>query len=332
MSQGFPPGLALREAFWSELAEVMPDHPRVVVLDGDLANSTRADLVEERVPDRFIQMGIAEQNMLGVAAGLAAMGWLPYVSSLASFAVSRALDPIRVLIAQPGLSVKIIGGYSGLLIGTAGKTHQEVEDVAVMRAMPGMTVLAPADEHEARGVVRALLGHRGPAYVRLTRNPSPQVFRAGLPFRIGPVAILREGTDVTMFSTGVQSVRALEAAGHLAERGISAHVVHVPTLKPLDTDGVVSAASRTGRVVTTEDHSVIGGLGSAIAEVLSSASPMRIERLGIQDMFGESGSDPHLAGKYGLSAEFTAAAVEEFVGQTPPRRVARGNGRVPGPS
>ncbi len=312
MSQELPVGAALREAFWSELAEVMPDHPRVVVLDGDLANSTRADLVEERVPERFIEMGIAEQNMLGVAAGLAAMGWLPYVSSLACFAVSRALDPIRVLIAQPGLSVKIIGGYSGLMIGTAGKTHQEVEDVAVMRAMPGMTVLAPADEHEARGVARALIGHQGPAYVRLTRNPSAQVFNTGHTFTIGPVATLREGTDVTVFSTGVQSARALQAACRLQERGISAHVVHVPTIKPLDAQGIVAAASRTGKVVTTEDHSVIGGLGSAIAEVLSGEAPMRVERLGIQDTFGESGADARLADKYGLSAEFTAAVVEKF--------------------
>jgi transketolase len=314
MSAGFPAGLALREAFWSELADAMRDHPRVVVLDGDLANSTRADLVEERVPDRFIEMGIAEQNMLGVAAGLAAMGWLPYVSSLACFAVSRGLDPIRVLIAQPGLNVKIIGGYSGLMIGTAGKTHQEIEDLAVMRAMPGMTVLAPADEHEARGVARALPGHPGPAYVRLTRNPSPQI-RAGHTFTIGPVTVLREGTDVTVFSTGTQSVRALQAAGRLRERGISAHVVHVPTVKPLDTEGIVMAACRTGVVVTTEDHNVIGGLGSAIAEVLSAAAPMRIERLGIRDTFGESGSDASLADKYGLSAEFTADAVANFMRQ-----------------
>ncbi len=313
-------GPTLREAFWSELAQMMSEDSRLVVLDGDLANSTRADLVEDSAPERFIELGIAEQNMLGVAAGLATMGWLPFVSTLACFAVSRALDPIRVLIAQPGLSVKIIGGYSGLLIGTAGKTHQEVGDIAVMRALPGMTVLAPADGTEARGVARALASHAGPAYVRLTRNPSPALPASRRSFEIGPVVVLRKGSDVTLFGTGVQSARALEAATLLAARGISAHVVHVPTIKPLDVDGIVAAATRTGRVVTTEDHNVIGGLGSAVAEVLASAAPLPVQRLGVQDTFGESGADSDLADKYGLSPQVTATAVEKF---TSPKESAR---------
>lgn len=306
------PGTSLREAFWSKLAEVMPRHPQLIVLDGDLANSTRADVIEDRFPDRFIEVGVAEQNMLGMAAGLASMGWVPYVSTFACFAVSRALDSIRVLIAQTGLDVKITGGYSGLLLGTAGKTHQEVEDLAVMRAMPGMTVLAPADEVETRSAVEALLRHRGPTYVRLTKTAAPRIFGSEYEFEIGRLVVLRDGTDVTLFSTGVQSTRALEAGHLLATRGISVQVVHVPTLKPLDSDGIIKAASLARLVVTSEDHSVIGGLGSAVAEVLGSSLPTRILRLGIQDKFGESGSDSDLAGKYGLSAQSTAEAIEHF--------------------
>jgi transketolase len=297
----------------------MPDHPNVVVVDGDLANSTRAELVAERIPGRFLEMGIAEQNMLGAAAGLATMGWAPYVSSLACFAVNRALDSIRVLIAQPGLDVKIIGGYTGILLGTAGKTHQDVTDIAVMRAMPGMTVVSPADEHEARATVRALLKRRGPAYVRLTKSPSPQLFDEKYELELGRVVVLRQGADVTVFSTGVQSTRAFEAAVLLAGRGMSVHLVHVPTIKPLDADGVVEAAKLTGLAVTTEDHSVLGGLGGAIAEVLSSRFPVRLERLGISDRFGECGSDASLAEKFGLSPGVIAEAVERVVSGNPRR-------------
>lgn len=305
--------VSLREAFWAELAEVMLGDARIVVLDGDLANSTRADIIEDRVPERFVELGIAEQSMLGVAAGMATMGWVPFVSSFACFAVSRALDSIRVLVAQPGLNVKIVGGYAGLLIGTAGKTHQEVADIAVMRAMPGMTVLAPADEVETRQLARALANHIGPAYVRLPRNPGGDVFDALYKFEIGRSVVVREGSDVTLFSTGVQTARSLEAAELLASRGISTHVVHVPTLKPLDIDGVVAAAIRTGVVVTSEEHNVIGGLGGAVTEALSATRPMRVERLGIRDTFGESGSDVELAEKYGLSPAFTALAVERVM-------------------
>jgi transketolase len=297
----------------------MPGHPRVVVLDGDLANSTRAEIVAERIPERFLELGIAEQNMLGAAAGLAAMGWAPWVSSFACFAVNRALDSIRVLIAQPGLDVKIIGGYAGLLLGTAGKTHQDVTDIAVMRAMPGMTVVCPADEHEARATVRALLERSGPVYVRLTKSASPQLFEETYELEIGRVVVLRRGTDVTVFSTGVQSTRAFEAATILAGRGLSVHLVHVPTIKPLDADGIVEAARRTRLVVTTEDHSVLGGLGGAIAEVLCSRFPVRLERLGIGDRFGECGSDASLAERFGLSPGAIAEAVERVVAGGPGR-------------
>ncbi len=304
---------ALRVVFGETLSEMVEQFPNILLLDGDLANSTRADIFAERCPDKFLQMGIAEQNMMGAAAGLATLGFIPFISTFAAFAVKRAADQVRVVIAQPNLNVKITGGYSGLLTGKTGKTHQSVEDIAVMRAMPHMTVVVPADGPELRQVLRAACEHSGPMYIRLTRDPSPVIFDENYNFVLGKAVVLREGSDVAIISTGVQTTRALQAAAILEQEGISVHLLHVPTIKPLDEEAIVEAARRTGRVVTAEDHSIIGGLGGAVAETLSERHPTLIKRVGWQDTFGESGPDDALLEKYGLTPHHVAQAVRELL-------------------
>ncbi|GAC1523079.1 MAG: transketolase family protein [Chloroflexota bacterium] len=306
---------AQRVAFGETLVELAHAHADMLVLDGDLANSTRADIFNDALPDRFLEMGIAEQNMVGVAAGLATLGFVPWVNSFAAFLTSRDLDQIRVVVAQPRLNVKLAGGYSGLLTGATGKTHQEVEDLAVFRAMPHMTVIAPADAHEVRGAMRALMHHHGPAYLRLTRDPGPSVTPRDRNFVIGHAYVLREGDDVTLISTGAQTVRVMEAVEMLAAEGISSHVLHVPTIKPLDVEAIVRAAARTNRVVTAEDHSIIGGLGGAVAETLGEHRPTLMRRVGWKDVFGESGPNDQLLDKYGLSARHVAAAARDIMSE-----------------
>lgn len=304
---------AQRDAFGDTLLELIAADERVYVLDGDLANSTKADQVALHRPDRFLQMGIAEQNMMGVAAGMASCGLVPWLSSFACFLVNRDLDQVRVVVAQPGLNVKLCGAYSGLLTGKTGKTHQEVADLAVMRSMPGMTVIAPADAVEVRLAMLAANAHDGPVYLRLTRDPEPVIFAEDYDFAIGRAVVVREGGDVTLISTGAQTVRCLEAAELLAGEGIAAHVLHVPTVKPLDADAVVAAAERTDRVVTAEDHTVIGGLGGAVAEVLGERRPTRMRRVGIGDCFGESAANADLLAKYGLTPRHVAEAARRLL-------------------
>ncbi|MFH1103487.1 MAG: transketolase C-terminal domain-containing protein [Actinomycetota bacterium] len=307
-------GKALRFVFGETVAELGETDPRIVVLDGDLGSSTGADIFEKAHPDRYFQMGIAEQNMLGVAAGMATIGFIPFVSTFACFAVARALDSIRVLIAQPRLNVKITGGYAGLLAGMTGKTHLMFDDVAVMRAMANMVTVAPADEVEARQAIRAIVAYDGPVYLRLTRSDSPILFDDSYRFVLGRSTVVRQGDDVTVFSTGVHTTRVFEAAQLLADDGIEVHLVHVPTIKPLDEEGIVAAAQKTGFVITAEEHSIIGGLGSAVAETLSDRYPVPVKRLGLADTFGESGPDDALLDKYGISVEKTTAAIKALVG------------------
>jgi len=305
--------VALRQVFGETLVELGGIYPDLLVLDGDLANSTLADKFAQAYPERFLAMGIAEQNMAGTAAGLATLGFIPWISTFAAFAAKRDLDQVRVVIAQPSLNVKIQGGYSGLLTGFTGKTHQSAEDIAVFRAMPNMTVLAPADATEARLAMHAATVHQGPIYLRMTRDPSPVIFGPDHRFEIGRGYVLREGTDVTIISTGVQTTRALEAADLLAAEGVSAYLLHLPTLKPLDEEAVVRAAARTGAVVTAEDHTIIGGLGGAVAEVLGERRPTPLRRVGLRDTFGESGPNDALLEKYGLTARHVAAAGRELL-------------------
>jgi len=305
--------MAQREVFGDTLLELIEEDERVYVLDGDLANSTKADKVALERPERFLEMGIAEQNMVGVAAGMASCGLLPWLSSFACFLVNRDLDQLRVVVAQPGLNVKLGAAYSGLLTGKTGKTHQEVSDLAVMRAMPNMVVLAPADGVEVRLAMRAANAYEGPVYLRLTRDPHPVIFPEEHAFEIGKAVVVREGKDVTLISTGVQTVRCLEAAELLAEERVTAHVLHVPTLKPLDEEGIAAAAECTDRVVTAEDHTIIGGLGGAVAEVLGERRPTRLRRVGIGDCFGESAANEDLLEKHGLTPWHVAEAAKSLL-------------------
>jgi transketolase len=306
----------MRDAWGQGLVELGERYPELVVLDGDLANSTKADLFAAAHPERFFEMGIAEQNLLGVAAGMATVGYVPWISTFTAFLAKRALDQIRVVIAQPHLNVKLCGSYSGILTGKTGKTHQAVEDLAVFRAMPGVVSIVPADAVELRAAMAAMMETPGPTYLRLTRDPSPTIFPADYRFRIGEGVWLRDGADVGLIGTGVQTTRVLEAADLLAADGIRAAVLHLPTLKPLDEEAIVALATRTGAIVTAEDHSIIGGLGGAVAETLGERRPTPLRRVGWGDVYGESGANDALLEKYGLTARHVAAAARELLTAT----------------
>ncbi len=304
-----PMGRAMRDVFGETVSALADADPRIVMLDGDVGSSSKGDVFERAHPERYLQMGIAEQNMLGVAAGLASCGLIPFISAFVAFAVVRPLDQVRVLIAQTGLNVKITAGYVGLFTGMAGKTHQIVDDVSIMRAMPGMVTVSPADDVEAEQVLRWAAAYPGPVFVRLVRDATQRLFDDTYRFEFGRSVVVRDGRDVTLVSTGAQTPRVVDAAELLAARGIEAHVLHVPTLKPLDVPALVAAAERTGRVVTVEEHTVIGGLGGAVAETLSEHRPVRVTRLGLQDIFTESGPNEALLDLYRLSASRVAEDV-----------------------
>jgi len=309
-----PMGRAMREVFGETVAELANDDPRIVMLDGDVGSSTRADIFEKAHPDRYFQMGIAEQNMLGAAAGMATMGLVPFISTFVSFAVVRPLDQVRVLIAQPGLNVKITAGYAGLFTGQTGMSHIIVDDVSIMRAMPGMITVCPADDVEAAEVLRWAAAHHGPAYIRLVRDATQRLFDDSYRFELGSAVVVREGRDVTLVSTGSQTPRVVDAADLLAGDGIDAHVVHVPTIKPLAVEAIVAAAERTGRVITVEEHTVLGGLGGAVAEALSERRPTKVDRIGLQDVYVQSGPNDTLLDIYGLSAPRVAEQVRRLLG------------------
>jgi transketolase len=245
---------------------------------------------------------------------MATVGLVPWVSTFAAFLAKRALDQIRVVVAQPGLNVKLCGGYTGILTGKTGKTHQSVEDIAVFRAMPGMVTIAPADGNELRAAMRAMMDDPRPTYLRLTRDPSPVIFARDAQFSIGEAVVLRRGSDVGLISTGVQTVRTLEAAAMLDEQGIPATVLHMPTLKPFDVEAVCEVAAETNAIVTAEDHSIVGGLGGAVAEVLGEHRPTKTRRVGIRDTFGESGPNDALLEKYGLAPQHIVQAARELIG------------------
>jgi transketolase len=304
-----PMGRAMREVFGDTVTELADSDQRIVMLDGDLGSSTKGEIFQRAHPERYFQMGIAEQNMLGVAAGMASVGLIPYVSTFVAFAVIRPLDQIRVLIAQPRLNVKITAGYAGLFTGRAGKTHQVVDDVSIMRAMPNMVTVSPADDTEADQVLRWSASYQGPVYVRLVRDATQHLFDTSYTFQFGAAVALRDGSDVTLISTGAETPRVMDAAEILAAHGIQACVLHVPTIKPLDVSAIVQAAERSNFVITVEEHTVIGGLGGAVAETLSEHRPTPLRRIGLPDVFGESASNDDLLETYGLSADRVADRV-----------------------
>lgn len=302
--------VATRDAYGRALIELGRKYPDLVVLDADLAKSTKTADFAKVFPERFFDMGIAEQNMMGVAAGLALAGKIPCVSTFAVFATGRAFDQIRNSIAYPGLNVKIIATHGGITVGEDGASHQSVEDIALMRALPNMTVIVPADAVETERAVAAAVTSRGPVYIRLGRPAVPVLFGEDYNFCLGRAVILREGYDAAIFATGIMVSEALQAAAMLSERGVGVAVVNVHTIKPLDVETVVELAKKTGAVVTAEEHSVIGGLGSAIAEVLVEHCPVPMARVGINDRFGESGKPGELLKAFGLTAEHIAEAVD----------------------
>lgn len=296
---------------WAEtLVELAKTDDRVIVLDADLAGSTRADIFADAHPEKFFEIGIAEQHLVGMAAGLATMGYRPWLSSFGLFFTQRALDQIRMLVSQTLLPVKISGCYAGLLNGSSGKTHQDIEDIAIMRAMPNMTVIAPADPAEAGAAIAWAADHDGPVYVRLAREAEVDVFGADYAFELGRPRVIRQGNDVTLISTGIQSARVLEATELLAARGIDARLIHLPTIKPLDTPAFLELITGVDLLITIEEHSILGGLGGMISEIVADAAPgTRVVRLGLADAWSESGPSDFLLDKYGLSPERVAQQV-----------------------
>jgi transketolase len=300
-----------RDVWADTLVDLAATNEDLLVLDADLATSTKADRFAAAHPDRFLQMGIAEQVMVGTAAGLAFCGYVPWLSSFGIFFTHRALDQVRMSVAQTHANVKIGAAYTGLQAGLAGKTHVDIEDLAIMRAMPGMTVLAPVDATETAAVTRWATAFEGPVYVRLSREAGPDVLPPGYEFVPGRVVPLRAGSDLLLVSTGQQSGRTLAAAGLLADLGISAAVLHVPSIRPLDERAIADAAARVGLVVTVEEHTVIGGLGGLVAEILATHAPRRQVRIGIEDTWGESAPNAWLLERHGLTPEAVAARVRE---------------------
>jgi transketolase len=301
-------GRSTRDAYGDALVRAGAD-PRVMVLDADLSVSTKTSLFAARYPERFFDCGCAEQNLLGVAAGLALAGKVVFASTYAIFAL-RAWEQVRNTIAHDGLSVKIAVSHAGLTNGPDGASHQALEDIAVMRAVPGMRVIVPADATETGHVVEHELREKGPVYLRLNRAETPVIFGENYRYRPGEVVVIREGTDVALMATGTMVHRAMAAADLLRAKGIDPTVVNVHTVKPLDAAGVEEAAGRCGAVVTVEEHSCLGGLGSAIAEVLGSRRPVPLRILGVQDRFGESGGYEELLEHHGLTAGHISAAAE----------------------
>jgi len=305
--------IATRAAYGEALITLGQEFENIVVLDADLSKSTNTAGFAKAFPRRFFNLGIAEANLIGTAAGMAATGLIPFASTFAVFATGRAYDQIRNTIAYAHLNVKIAATHAGLTVGEDGGSHQALEDIGLMRALPGMTVIVPADAAETHQAMRLAVEHDGPVYLRLGRPAVEQVTPDGYTLEWGKANVLREGNDVTLCATGYMVALALQAASALAEQGISAEVINVPFIKPLDADTLLASLSKTGRVVTAEEHSCYNGLGSAVAELLSENLPCPLRRVAVQDSFGESGKPQPLLEKYGLTSEAIVAAALSLV-------------------
>ncbi len=306
-------GKATREAYGVALREVGETHADIVVLDADLSKSTKTDTFKQAFPNRFFNVGIAEQNLISVGAGLAAAGKKPFVSSFAMFAAGRAFEQVRNSVCYAKLNVKICATHAGITVGEDGATHQCNEDISVMRTIPNIKVIVPADEAETHAVIRWAADYEGPAYIRLGRAGVADVTPEGYTFVSGKAVTLKEGTDVTIIACGALVGPAMEAATALAEENISVRIINMASIKPLDAEAVLLAAQETGAIVTAEEHNIIGGLGSAVAEVLVEGAPVPMKRVGIQDTFGESGTPKELMAKYGLTKTDIINAVKEVV-------------------
>ena len=306
--------IATRASYGAALVELGKEHEDVVVLDADLAAATQTEMFKKEFPERHIDCGIAECNMVGIGAGLATTGKVPFVSTFAMFAAGRAYEQVRNSVAYPQINVKIGATHGGISVGEDGASHQCNEDFALMRAIPGMVVICPSDDVEAKAAVKAAYEHKGPVYLRFGRLAAPVINdNPDYKFELGKGIVLREGKDLTIIANGLCVAASLEAAQKLAADGIEAKVINIHTIKPLDEDLIVAAAKETGKVVTVEEHSVIGGLGSAVCDCLSEKAPTPVKKIGIQDVFGESGPAVALLEKYQLDAEGIYKQIKEFV-------------------
>ena len=306
--------IATRESYGNALAELGAKHENLVVLDADLAGATKTGVFKKAFPDRHIDRGIAEADMMGIAAGLATTGKVPFASTFAMFAAGRAFEQVRNSIGYPHLNVKIGATHAGISVGEDGATHQCNEDLALMRTIPGMVVICPSDDVEARAAVQAAYEYVGPVYLRFGRLAVPVINdRPDYKFEIGKGVLLREGTDLTIVATGLCVAGALEAADKLAAEGVSAEVINIHTIKPLDKELILNSARKTGKVVTAEEHSIIGGLGGAVCEALSEEAPTKVLRIGVKDTFGESGPAAALLAKYQLDGAGIYAQIKEWL-------------------
>lgn len=306
--------IATRHAYGEALAELGGANPKVVAIDADVSTCTMSCYFGNKHPDRFVNVGIAEANMIGMAAGMATLGLIPFVHSFAMFTAGRGFDQIRNSIAYPGLNVKVVGTHAGLTIGEDGATHQCLEDLGIMRTIPGMTIICPADGHETHAAVKAVIGHVGPVYLRLGRLAVETVTdRADYRFVIGRACRLRDGADATVVANGMMVQLALKAAEQLASEGLEVRVLNMHTLKPLDREAIINAVDDTGAIVTAEEHNIMGGLGGAVAEVVSEYRPSPVLRVGVEDSFGKSGAPDALLAKFGLTSARIAEKVKKAV-------------------
>ena len=303
--------IATRESFGKALVELGKENENVVVLTADLAGATKTSLFEKEFPDRFINVGIAEQNMIGISAGLATTGKIPFASTFAMFAAGRAYDQIRNSVAYPKLNVKICGTHAGVTVGEDGATHQMLEDLSLMRSIPNMTVLCTSDDVQTKWAIKEMAKIDGPVYIRLARVATPVIYNENQKFEIGKMVQIGDGTDATVFATGVEVAEALKAKEELEKENINIRVVDVHTIKPIDKEMIIKCAKETKKLITIEDHSIIGGLGTAVCEVLSEECPTKVVRMGMQDKFGKSGKAEQLLKYFKLDSQ---AIIEEIKG------------------
>ena len=315
--------IATRVSYGETLVELGASHPEIIVLDADLAAATKTDLFKKAYPERHFECGIAEANMIGVAAGLSTMGLVPFASSFAMFSAGRAYEQIRNSVGYPHMNVKIAGTHAGISVGEDGASHQCCEDIALMRTIPGMTVLCPADDIEAREAVRQAYAWKGPVYLRFSRLALPVFHEGPSGFRIGKGEVLHEGRDIAFIATGQMSYEALQAALQLEQEGIHARVINMCSIKPLDEELVLAAASDCGRIITCEEHSIIGGLGEAVCGVISEKCPVPVHRIGVNDVFGHSGPGADLLKEFGLSAEHVAETARQLLHNTAKKEEVR---------
>lgn len=308
-------GKATRDAYGETLLEIAKTHPEVVVMDADLSKATKSVFFADKFPERFINVGIQEANLVGVAAGLASCGKIPFISSFASFLVSKGFDQFRMGVAFSELNVKVVGSHGGISVGEDGASQMAIEDIALMTSLPGFVVIVPSDEVCARALTLETAKYVGPVYIRTGRPKAPIIYKPGAEFKIGKGVRLREGKDVTLIANGLEVFEAMEAAERLSEEGVSASVIDMHTVKPLDTEMILEEARRTGHILVAEEHQIWGGLGSAVATFLAKRHPCKMSFIAIQDTFAESGQAEELLEKYGLTAPHIFKAAKKLIGR-----------------